>query len=130
VPPATQKIPDAVLEDVKRLLRKFPSILRMGDVMPTPTHGVEHHIHTGSHPPVFAKSRCLDPEKTWNPPALFAVQITMRLSTSSSYNSTKKQVPRKVGLWPETRRGGDHCHTTEQTTRDGISRQCFSPSSL
>jgi hypothetical protein len=31
--------------------------------MPTPTHGVEHHIHTGSNPPVFAKSCCLDPEK-------------------------------------------------------------------
>jgi hypothetical protein len=31
--------------------------------MPTPTHGAEHHIHTGSHPPVFAKSRLLVPEK-------------------------------------------------------------------
>ncbi len=30
---------------------------------PPPTHGVEHHIHTSSHPPVFAKSRHLDPEK-------------------------------------------------------------------
>ncbi len=49
--------------DVKILLQKFPSILRTGDVKPTPTHGVEHHIHTGSHPPVFAKSRRLDPEK-------------------------------------------------------------------
>ncbi len=42
--------------------KKFPSILGTGDVMPTPTHGVGHHIHTGSHPPVFAKSRHLDPE--------------------------------------------------------------------
>ncbi len=49
--------------DVKILLQKFPSILRTGDVKPTPTHGVEHHIHTGSQPPVFAKSRRLDPEK-------------------------------------------------------------------
>ncbi len=49
--------------DVKILLQKFPSILRTGDVKPTPTHGVKHHIHTGSHPPVFAKSRRLDPEK-------------------------------------------------------------------
>jgi hypothetical protein len=32
-------------------------------VKPTPTHGVEHHIHTSSHPPVFSKSRHLDPEK-------------------------------------------------------------------
>ncbi len=35
----------------------------MGDVMPTPAHGVEHHIHTGSHPPVFAKPGHLDSEK-------------------------------------------------------------------
>jgi hypothetical protein len=37
--------------------------MRTGDVMPTPTHGVEHHIHTGSHPPVLAKYRLPDPEK-------------------------------------------------------------------
>jgi hypothetical protein len=48
--------------DVKALLQKFPSILRTGDVKPTPTHGVEHHIHTGCHLPVFAKSPRLDPE--------------------------------------------------------------------
>jgi hypothetical protein len=49
--------------DVTTLLQKFPSILRTGDVKPTPTHGVEHQIHTSSHPPVFAKSRRLNPEK-------------------------------------------------------------------
>ncbi len=49
--------------DVKTLLQKFPSNLRTRDVKPTPTNGVEHHIHTDSHPPVFAKSRYLDPEK-------------------------------------------------------------------
>jgi hypothetical protein len=58
-----QLIPDSVPADVKILLQKFPFILRTGDVKPTPTHGVEHHIHTGSHPPIFAKSRHLDPEK-------------------------------------------------------------------
>jgi hypothetical protein len=47
IPSATLKIPDSVPDDVKRLLQKFPSILRTGDVMPTPPHGVEHHIHTG-----------------------------------------------------------------------------------
>jgi hypothetical protein len=46
-PIPTQPIPDSVLEDVKRLLQKFPSIW---------THGVKHHIHTGSHPQVFEKS--------------------------------------------------------------------------
>jgi hypothetical protein len=52
-PIPTQPIPDSVLEDMKRLLQKFPSI---------GTHGVKHHIHTGSHPQVFAKSCRLDPE--------------------------------------------------------------------
>jgi hypothetical protein len=27
------------------------------------TYGVEHHIHTINHPPVFAKARRLDPQK-------------------------------------------------------------------
>jgi hypothetical protein len=58
-----QLIPNSVPEDVNRLLKKFPSILRKGDVVPTPIHGAEHHIHTGSHPPIFAKSCRLDPEK-------------------------------------------------------------------
>jgi hypothetical protein len=49
--------------DVKTLLQKFPSILRTGDVKPTPTHGIEHHIHIGSHSPVFAIPRRLAPEK-------------------------------------------------------------------
>jgi hypothetical protein len=47
-------------DDVKTLLQKFSSILRTRDVKLTPNHGVEHHIHTGSHPPVFEKSRRLD----------------------------------------------------------------------
>ncbi len=50
-PPVFQKIPDFVPDDVKILLQKFPSILRTRDVKPAPNHGVEHHIHTGSHPP-------------------------------------------------------------------------------
>jgi hypothetical protein len=60
--PSYKKIPDSVPAYVKIFLQKFPSILLTGDVKPTPTHGVEHHIHTGSRPPVFAESRCLDPE--------------------------------------------------------------------
>jgi hypothetical protein len=50
-------------DDVKNILQKFPSILRIGDVKPTSNHRVEHHIYTSSHPPTFAKSRRLDPEK-------------------------------------------------------------------
>jgi hypothetical protein len=63
-PTPTQPIPDSVLADIKLLGQKFPSILRMGDVVPSPSHGVEHHIHTGGHPTVFAKACHLDPKKT------------------------------------------------------------------
>jgi hypothetical protein len=65
---------------VKRLLQTFPSILRIGDVMPTPTHGVEHHIHTGSHPPVIAKSRRLDPEKLEIAKAKFKITMGVFLA--------------------------------------------------
>jgi hypothetical protein len=37
--------------------------LHTGDVLPNPFHGVEHHIHMGSHPPVFEKAHLLDPKK-------------------------------------------------------------------
>jgi hypothetical protein len=42
---------------------KIPLYSSHRDVKPTPTHRVEHHIHTSSQPPVFAKSRRLNPEK-------------------------------------------------------------------
>jgi hypothetical protein len=69
--------------DVKILLQKYPSILRTGDVKPTPTHGVEHHIHTGSHPPVLQNPTALIRKnlrllkrnsKGWNLLALVVVQ--------------------------------------------------------
>jgi hypothetical protein len=63
IPLARQKTPDSLPDKVKHLLQKFLSILGMGDVMPTLTHGVENHIHTVSHPPVYAKSCPLDLEK-------------------------------------------------------------------
>jgi hypothetical protein len=62
-PPLFKKIPDSEPDGVKILLQKFPSILRTGDIKPAPNHGVEHHIHTGSHPPFFENSHRLDLEK-------------------------------------------------------------------
>ncbi len=87
--------------DVKILLQKFPSIFRTGDVKPTPTHGVEHHIHTGSHPPVFAKSRRLDPEKLQIAKAEFkrleSAGIVHR--STSPWVSPLHMVPKKGGSW-------------------------------
>jgi hypothetical protein len=58
-PTPTQPIPDSVPVDIKHLLQKYPSILRMGDVLPTPSHRVEHHIYMGSHPPFLQKPAAL-----------------------------------------------------------------------
>jgi hypothetical protein len=78
-----QPIPDSVPADVKTLLQKFPSILRTGDVKPTPKPGVEHPIHTSSHPPVWQSHAVLIRKnlkllkrnlKGWNPLASFVVQ--------------------------------------------------------
>ncbi len=75
--------PDSVPADVKTLLQTFPSILRTGDVKPTPKHGVEHHIHTSSHPPVWQSLAAFiwknlkllkRNSKGWNPLASFVVQ--------------------------------------------------------
>jgi len=62
-PESIQPIPNSVPADVKLLLEKYPTILRTGDVVPKPTHGVVHRIDTEGRHPVFAKARRLEPAK-------------------------------------------------------------------
>jgi hypothetical protein len=82
-PKHLQTIPDSVLADVKLLLQKYPSILRIGDVKPTPTHGVEHHIHTPAIPQFFLSPAALiqknlrlpkQNSNDWNPLAMSIIQ--------------------------------------------------------
>jgi hypothetical protein len=90
-----------VPDDIKKLLQKFCSVLRTRDVKPTPNNGVKHHIHTGSDPPVFAKSSYLDPEKLQIAKAEFkrlkSVGIIPR--SKSPWASPLHMVPKKDGSW-------------------------------
>jgi hypothetical protein len=99
--PSYKKIPDSVPDDVKTLLQKFPSILRTRDVKPTPNHGVEDHIHTGSHPPVFAQSPQLDLEKWQIAKAEFKRLESAGIVRRSKppWASPLPMVPKKDGSW-------------------------------
>jgi hypothetical protein len=116
-PLPVQPIPDSVPADVVLLLQKFLSILRASDVVPNPSLGVEHHIHMGGHPPVFAKARRLDPEKLDIAKAGFKrleSDSIIRHSTSP-WVSPMHMVPKKGGSWQPC---GNYHHLNLITTLD------------
>jgi hypothetical protein len=96
-----QEVSMSIPEPVRRLLAKYPSIIRSETLTPTPTHGVEHVIDTGGNRPVFAKARRLTPDKLRITEAEFkkleAAGI-IRMS-NSAWASPFHMVAKKDGSW-------------------------------
>jgi hypothetical protein len=85
---------------IRTLLAAFPTVISDGCSRPQPRHGVEHVVVT-TGPPIFAKSRRLDPEKLRAAEAEFrsleAACIVRR--SDSAWSSPLHMVPKKDGSW-------------------------------
>ena len=84
------------------LLTEFPDVLSSdGFTAAPPKHGIRHHLQTNPGPPVFAKSRRLDPEKLEIARLEFAEMEKAGIvrRSSSPWSSPLHMVRKKDGGW-------------------------------
>ena len=90
----------SITPSVRSLLASFPTIVGDGKGKPSPKHKIRHTIETMGHP-VFAKARCLDPDKLRKVEAEFckleAAGIIRR--SDSPWSSPLHMVCKKDGSW-------------------------------
>jgi hypothetical protein len=107
-----QEVSMNIPEPVRRLLAKYPSIIRSETLTPTPTNGVEHVIDTGGNRPVFSPKRA-------------ASHLTSCASPKPSSKNSKQQVssagPTPPGRppstwWPRRTAPGDPAATKGGST--------------
>jgi hypothetical protein len=102
----------SIPEPVRRLLAKYPSIIRSETLTPTPTHGVEHVIDTGGNSPVFAKARRLAPRQAAHRRS--RVQKNSKQQVSSAGPTPLGRPPST--WWPRRTAPGDPAATTGGST--------------
>ena len=96
-------------QQIQKLLKEFPDVLSSGGFTASkPCNGVRHHLLTNPGPPVFAKSRHLDPEKLAAAKDEFTAMEKAGIirKSSSSWSSPLHTVKKKDGGW-------SHAATTE-----------------
>ncbi len=101
---------------VRSLLASFPAIVGDGKGKPSPKHMIRHTIETTGHP-VFAKARCLDPDKLRQAEAEFRqLEVAGIIRRSDSpWSSPLHMVRNKDGSW---RPCGNYRRLNLATTHD------------